>query len=74
MFDYRLDDRDSISDGDKNFASTLCVQTSSEAHAASYPMGTEGKARPERDATPGPTEFNSCRFLDFIVKTKNVFL
>jgi hypothetical protein len=28
----------------KYFSSSLCVQTSSEAHPASYPMGTRGKA------------------------------
>jgi hypothetical protein len=36
------------------FSSSLCVQTSSKAHTASYPVGTEGlsgsKARPGRDA------------------------
>jgi hypothetical protein len=31
-------------------SSSLCVHTSSEAHPASYPMGTGGKARPGRDA------------------------
>jgi hypothetical protein len=38
----------------KDFSSSLCVQTSSEAHQASYPVGTGvlsgGKARPGRDA------------------------
>jgi hypothetical protein len=39
----------------KDFSSSLCVQTSSEAHPASYPMGTggsfsESKERPGRDA------------------------
>jgi hypothetical protein len=39
----------------KNFSSTLCVQTSSEAHPASYTMGTGGsilrtKERPGRNA------------------------
>jgi hypothetical protein len=32
------------------FFSSLCVQTGSGAHPASYPMGTKGKARPRRDA------------------------
>jgi hypothetical protein len=39
----------------KDFSSSLCVQTGSEAHPASCAMGTGrpfpgGKARPERDA------------------------
>jgi hypothetical protein len=43
----------------KNFSSSFCVQTSSEAHPASYPMSTEGpcsegKARPRRDADHSP--------------------
>jgi hypothetical protein len=43
----------------KNFFSSLCVQTSSEAHPASYPMGTNGpfpedKTRPRRDADNSP--------------------
>jgi hypothetical protein len=33
-----------------DFSSSLCAQTSSEAHPASYPMGTGGKEGPERDA------------------------
>jgi hypothetical protein len=42
-----------------DFSSSLCLQTSSEAHSASYPMGTggpfpEGKARPGRDAYHSP--------------------
>jgi hypothetical protein len=32
-----------------DFASSLCVQTSTETHPASYPMGTGSKARPGRD-------------------------
>jgi hypothetical protein len=37
--------------GAKDFSSSPCVQTGSEAHPASYPMGTErGKARPGREA------------------------
>jgi hypothetical protein len=42
----------------EDFSSSLCVQTSSEAHPASYPMGTRvfpgGKARPRRDAHHSP--------------------
>jgi hypothetical protein len=39
----------------KDFSSSLCVQTSSEPHPASYPVGTgspfpEGTARQRRDA------------------------
>jgi hypothetical protein len=45
--------------GAKNFSSTLCVQTGSEAHPASCPMGSGGpfpggKARPGRDADHSP--------------------
>jgi hypothetical protein len=36
--DYRLDHRGSIPGRAKLFSSSLCVQTSSEAHAASCPM------------------------------------
>jgi hypothetical protein len=43
----------------KDSSSSLCVQTASGAHAASYPMGTwgpypRGKARPGRDADHSP--------------------
>jgi hypothetical protein len=43
----------------KDFSSILCVQTGSEAHPASCPMGTGGpfpgaKARPGRDADHSP--------------------
>jgi hypothetical protein len=43
----------------KDFTSNLCAQTSSEAHSASYPMGTVvsfpgGKARPGRVADHSP--------------------
>jgi hypothetical protein len=31
--------------GAKNFSSSLCVQTSSETHPVTYPMGTGGKER-----------------------------
>jgi hypothetical protein len=42
-----------------DFSSSLCVQTGSGAHPASYPMGTGGsfpggKARPGRDADHSP--------------------
>jgi hypothetical protein len=45
--------------GAEDFSSDLCVQTSSEAHPASHPMGTGGpfpggKAWPERDAYHSP--------------------
>jgi hypothetical protein len=42
MPDYRLDDRGSIPDREKGFPSSLCVQTWSEAHPASYTVGTGG--------------------------------
>jgi hypothetical protein len=42
VFDYRLDDRGSISSRGKSVSCRLCVQTTSDAHPASYPMGTEG--------------------------------
>jgi hypothetical protein len=43
----------------EDFSSSPCVQTGSEVHPASYPMGTGGpfpggKARPERDADHSP--------------------
>jgi hypothetical protein len=46
--------------GAKDFSSSLCVQTGSEAHPASCPMGTGGtfpggKARPGRDADHSPS-------------------
>jgi hypothetical protein len=55
MPDYRLDGRGSIPVRGSGFSSSLCVQTSSEADPASYPVGPEGtfprgKARPGRDA------------------------
>jgi hypothetical protein len=45
--------------GAEDFSSSPCVQTGSEAHPASYPMGTGGtfpggKARPGRDADHSP--------------------
>jgi hypothetical protein len=56
---YRLDDRGSIPGRAKDFSSSICVQTSSEAHPASCTMGTGGpfpggKARPGRDADLSP--------------------
>jgi hypothetical protein len=61
--DYRLDDRAigvRSPAGTKDFSCNLCVQTSSGAHPASCPVGTEGpfrggKARPGRDADHSPT-------------------
>jgi hypothetical protein len=38
------------SQAEADFFSSLCAQTSSEVHPASYPMITGGKARRERDA------------------------
>jgi hypothetical protein len=38
--DCRLDERGSILSEAKDISSSLCVQTGSEAHPASYPMGT----------------------------------
>jgi hypothetical protein len=45
--------------GAEDFSSSLCVQTGSEAHLASYPVGTGGpfpggKARPGHDADHPP--------------------
>jgi hypothetical protein len=45
VFGYGLDDRAigiRSPAGEKNFSSILCVQTGSEAHPASYTMGTGG--------------------------------
>jgi hypothetical protein len=60
--DYGLDDRAigvRSPAGADDFSSSLCVQTSSEAHPASCTMGTGGpfpgvKARPGRDADHSP--------------------
>jgi hypothetical protein len=57
--DYRLDDRGWSPEKAKDFSSLLCVQTSSVAHPASYPMGTGrpfpwGKAQTGRDADHSP--------------------
>jgi hypothetical protein len=55
--DYGLDDRAigvrSLA-GAKDFPSNLCIQTGSEAHPASSPMGTGGKSRSGRDADHSP--------------------
>jgi hypothetical protein len=59
---YRLDDRAievRSSAGAKDFSCSLCVQTGSGAHPASYTVGTGGpfpggKARPGRDADHSP--------------------
>jgi hypothetical protein len=53
--DYRLNSRGRSQAGAKDFSSSLCFQTSSGAHPASYPMGNGGrfpggKVRPGRDA------------------------
>jgi hypothetical protein len=55
--DYGLEVRSPT--GAEDFSSSPCVQTGSEAHPASYPMGTGGpfpgvKARPGRDADHSP--------------------
>jgi hypothetical protein len=44
----------------KNFSSSLCIQTSSEAHPSSHPMGTrgpfpKGKAWPRHDTDHSPS-------------------
>jgi hypothetical protein len=59
---YRLDDQEIkvwFPAEAKNLSSCLCVQTGSEAHPASYPMGTEGpyhgsKAQPVCDTDHPP--------------------
>jgi hypothetical protein len=60
--DYGLDNRvievRSLT-GAEDFSSSPCVQTGSEAHPASYPLGTGGpfpggKAQPGRDADHSP--------------------
>jgi hypothetical protein len=60
--DYELDNRAievRSPTGAEDFSSSLCVQTGSGAHPASYPIGTggpfpRGKARPGRDADHSP--------------------
>jgi hypothetical protein len=59
MSDYGPDGRGSIPERAEDFSSTLCVQTGSGAHPASYTVGAEGsfpggKARPGRDADHSP--------------------
>jgi hypothetical protein len=48
IFNNRLHDRVRIPSRSEGFSSSLCVQTSSEVHPASYPMGTG-------DSFPGPS-------------------
>jgi hypothetical protein len=63
MSDYGLDDRAigvRFPAGAKDFSCSLCVQTGSGAHPASYTTGTGGpfrggKAQPGRDADHSPT-------------------
>jgi hypothetical protein len=50
----------------KGFSSRLCVQTSYDAHPASYPMGTGDpfpgdKARPGRDADYSPPSYAEAK-------------
>jgi hypothetical protein len=53
--DYRVDDRGSIPDkGEAFFFCGLYVRTNSEAHLASYTMGTRGKTWPMLDADHSP--------------------
>jgi hypothetical protein len=59
--DYGLDDRaiEVRSPTGADFSSSLCAQTGSGAHPATYPMGAGGsfpggKARPGRDADHSP--------------------
>jgi hypothetical protein len=55
--DYGLDDRAigvRSPAGEKDFSSSLCVQTGSGAHPASCTVGNGGKARPGRDADHSP--------------------
>jgi hypothetical protein len=50
---YGLDDRATgfrSPAEEKHFSSSLCIQTTSEVHSASYPMGTGGKEQPGCDA------------------------
>jgi hypothetical protein len=62
VFDYGLDDREIrvlFLAGEKDFSSTLCVQSSCGAQPASCPVGTGlplamGKARPGRDTDHSP--------------------
>jgi hypothetical protein len=45
--DYGLDDGVRSLAGAWDFSSSLCIQTSFDAHLASSPVGTEGKGQPE---------------------------
>jgi hypothetical protein len=49
--DYRLDEPGSIPGRRKDFYSSLCVQTSSEAHPASYPMSISTGVKRGRGVT-----------------------
>jgi hypothetical protein len=42
VYDYRLDDWDSVPGRANDFSSSRCFQTRSETHPASCPMGTRG--------------------------------
>jgi hypothetical protein len=67
--DYGLDDRAievRSPAGAKDFSSSLCVKTGSEAHPASSTMGTGGpfpggKARPRRDADYSPPSISEVK-------------
>jgi hypothetical protein len=53
--------------GAEDFSSIPCVHASSEAHLASYPMGTEGpfprgKARQGRDADHSPPSSAEAKY------------
>jgi hypothetical protein len=52
--DYRLDDRVRSQAEQRILSCGLFVQTSSEVHAASYPMGTERQELPGRDTDHSP--------------------
>jgi hypothetical protein len=58
LYDRAIEDR-SPAGANRNFPLNFCVQTGSEAHSASCPMGNGcpfpgGKARPERDSDRSP--------------------
>jgi hypothetical protein len=40
--------------GAEDFSFSLCVQTGSSAHPATYPVGPEGKAQPGHDTDHSP--------------------
>jgi hypothetical protein len=55
--DYRLVDQTTgiiAPEQAKGFSSSLCVQTSSEVHRASYPMGLRGKEQLRHDTDHSP--------------------